>query len=141
LHQSLKVLEEQIRAKGSFICYRRGPCAVEQLLDICRETGARAVFFNNVYDPLSLVRDHEVKCRLDAAGVLARSFNAELLYEPWEVVDDTGKPFTTFEAFWRKCVAFFLQEDGMGVCLACFHDNTASLTLIYRCYGLIPARS
>jgi cryptochrome 1 len=104
LHHSLKVLEDQIRAKGSFICYRRGPCAVDQLLDICRETGARVVFFNNVYDPLSLVRDHDVKCRLDAAGVMARSFNAELLYEPWEVVDDTGKPLTTFEGFWRKCV-------------------------------------
>lgn len=103
LHHGLRVLEEQVRAKGSYVCFRRGPCAVDQLLHICSESGARVVFFNNVYDPLSLVRDHDVKCRLAAAGVVARSFNAELLYEPWEVLDEGGKPFTTFESFWHKC--------------------------------------
>lgn len=104
LYQSLRKLDAQLASRGSRICYRRGPCAVDQLLDVCKESGARVVFFNNVYDPLSLVRDHEVKQRLQSAGILSRSFNAELLYEPWEVVDASGKPFTTFASFWDKLV-------------------------------------
>ena len=92
-----------MRSKGSYICYRRGPCAVDQLLAVCKECGASVVFFNNIYDPLSLVRDHDVKRRLTETGIVARSFNGELLYEPWEVVDDSGQPFTDFAAFWKKC--------------------------------------
>lgn len=103
LYNSLKALEAQIRAKGSYICYRRGPSAVEHLLEICKDVKSTLVFFNNVYDPLSLVRHHEVKRRLAAAGVFARSFNGELLYEPWHVLNENGKPFTTFRSFWEKC--------------------------------------
>lgn len=103
LHQSLRELGHQVECRGNFICFRKGPSAVEQLLGICREVSASVVFFNNVYDPLSLVRDHEVKRRLSAAGIVARSFNGELLFEPWAVLDDKGLPLTTFKSFWDKC--------------------------------------
>eukprot|EP00892_Ulva_mutabilis_P006803 jgi/Ulvmu1/4495/UM002_0221.1 len=102
LHQSLKELGKQVESRGNFICFRKGPSAVEQLLGICQEVSASVVFFNNVYDPLSLVRDHEVKRRLSAAGIVARSFNGELLFEPWAVLDEKGLPLTTFKSFWHK---------------------------------------
>lgn len=54
---------------------------------------------------MSLVRDHRAKELLTAQGVVVRSFNADLLYEPWEVHDDRGQPFTTFSAFWNKCLS------------------------------------
>ena len=56
-------------------------------------------------DPLSLVRDHRLKELLTAQGVNVRSFNADLLYEPWEVNDENGCPFTTFAPFWNKCLS------------------------------------
>lgn len=102
LYNSLKTLEKQIEARGGFICYRRGPRAVDQILQICKEVSASAVYFNNCFDPLSLVRDHEVKAQLNDAGIVAHNFNAELLFEPWTVLDDNGGPFTTFEEFWNK---------------------------------------
>ena len=103
LYHSLRALEQQVEARGSFICYRRGPCAVEQLLEICRDASASVVYFNNVYDPLSLIRDHEVKRQLSSAGIVSRNFNAELLFEPWAVLDDDGSPLTTFDEFWNRC--------------------------------------
>lgn len=105
LHHSLRELGKQVECRGNFICFRKGPSAVEQLLGICREASASVVFFNNVYDPLSLVRDHEVKRRLSAAGIVARSFNGELLFEPWAVLDQKGLPLTTFQSFWDKYVS------------------------------------
>lgn len=56
-------------------------------------------------DPISLVRDHRVKEVLAAEGVSVRSFNADLLYEPWEVLDQEGRPFTTFSRFWDRCLS------------------------------------
>lgn len=56
-------------------------------------------------DPLSLVRDHRAKELLTAQGIKVRSFNADLLYEPWDVNDAYGRPFTTFDAFWERCLS------------------------------------
>jgi cryptochrome 1 len=46
------------------------------------------------------VRDNEVKAGLAAAGVFCQSFNADILREPWDVLDARGQPFTNYEAFW-----------------------------------------
>ena len=55
-------------------------------------------------DPVSLVRDHDIKQKLGELGISVQSYNGELLYEPWEVYGDDGHAFTTFDAFWDKCV-------------------------------------
>ena len=39
---------------------------------------------------------------LTAEGITVQSFNADLLYEPWEVLDDDGGPFTMFAPFWNR---------------------------------------
>jgi cryptochrome 1 len=61
---------------------------VQALKELVQETGAQAVFFNHLYDSISMVRDQQVKDELRAQGVLVSTFNADLLYEPWEVLDD-----------------------------------------------------
>jgi cryptochrome 1 len=83
---------------------------VDQLISTCRELSASVVYFNNVYDPLSLIRDYEVKRQLGNAGIVARNFNAELLFEPVHVLDDRQSPFTTFEAFWERRVSGILRS-------------------------------
>lgn len=47
-----------------------------------------------------MVRDNEVKLSLSNLGVHCQSFNADLLREPWEVLDSAGKPYTCYDAFW-----------------------------------------
>ncbi|WIA22738.1 hypothetical protein OEZ86_009697 [Tetradesmus obliquus] len=105
LKQSLAFLSAQLAALGSRLIIRRGTACVEVLLQLLRETGAGAVFFNHLFDPISLVRDHDMKQQLTAAGALCRSYNADLLYEPWTVLDDNGEPFTTFASFWQQLQA------------------------------------
>lgn len=61
-------------------------------------------FFFFLSDPVSLVRDHNIKQKLGELGISVQSYNGELLYEPWEVFDDKGRGFTTFDAFWDKCL-------------------------------------
>ena len=62
-------------------------------------------------DPVSLVRDHKVKQGLIRAGIEVNTFNADLLYEPWEISNDDETPFTTFAEFWSKCMDMPTQPD------------------------------
>ena len=56
------------------------------------------------YDPISMVRDNEVKAGLAAAGVHCQSFNAEILREPWEVLAPGGKVGAGWELSCRFAV-------------------------------------
>ncbi|PPD80397.1 hypothetical protein GOBAR_DD22671 [Gossypium barbadense] len=104
LKHSLALLDSSLRSLGTCLITKRSTDSVSSLLQIVKSTGATQLFFNHLYDPISLVRDHRAKEVLTAHGVAVRSFNADLLYEPWDVNDDNGRPFTTFTAFWEKCL-------------------------------------
>ncbi|MQL88944.1 hypothetical protein Taro_021519 [Colocasia esculenta] len=105
LSQSLRHLDCSLRSLGTALITKRSLDAASTLVEVVRSTGASQVFFNHLYDPLSLVRDHRLKELLSAQGITVRSFNADLLYEPWEVNDDEGQPFSTFAEFWNKCLS------------------------------------
>ncbi|KAG1342362.1 Cryptochrome-1 [Cocos nucifera] len=105
LSQSLLHLHSSLRNLGTSLITKRSFDTASTLLEIVHSTGATNLFFNHLYDPLSLVRDHHLKELLIARGITVRSFNADLLYEPWEVHDENGRPFTTFAPFWNKCLS------------------------------------
>ncbi|KAJ3679597.1 hypothetical protein LUZ60_017608 [Juncus effusus] len=106
LGQSLRHLDSSLRRLGAApLVYRRSADSAAALIDLLQCVGSTNVFFNHLYDPLSLVRDHRLKEQLSARGINVRSFNADLLYEPWEVNDENGQPFCTFAPFWNKCLS------------------------------------
>ncbi|GAB4861222.1 Cryptochrome-1 [Ancistrocladus abbreviatus] len=105
LKHSLAHLDSSLRSLGTCLITKRSTDSVSSLLEVVKATGATQLFFNHLYDPLSLVRDHRAKEVLTAQGIAVRSFNADLLYEPWEVHDDQGQPFNTFAAFWERCLS------------------------------------
>lgn len=55
-------------------------------------------------DPITLVHDDKIKNELSALGISVQCFNGDLLYEPWEVYDENGQAFTTFNMYWEKCM-------------------------------------
>lgn len=96
----IAALGQALAARGSRLVLRRGP-ALETLRALLRETGARAVVWNRLYDPDAVARDRKVKADLQAAGIEARSFNGHLLHEPWEVATGQGGFYRVFTPFWR----------------------------------------
>ncbi|XP_071711161.1 cryptochrome-1-like [Rutidosis leptorrhynchoides] len=105
LKQSLSLLDSSLKNLGTSLITKRSSDSVMSLLDVIKSTGATQLFFNHLYDPLSLVRDHRAKEILTENGVAVHSFNADLLYEPWEVLDDQNRPFITFTSFWDRCLS------------------------------------
>ena len=102
LHASLASLEKELAALGSRLLFFRAPEARAVLARLAAAAGAQAVFFNHLYDPISMVRDNEVKATLVALGLVCQSFNADVLREPWDLLDPNapGQPFSCFEDFW-----------------------------------------
>ena len=105
LKQSLSKFSATLESLGAKLVIRRSAEMLAALLEVCEETGARSVHFNHLFDPVSLVRDNVVKQGLQAAGIQVHTYNADLLFEPWNVLGDDGLAFNTYDAFWAKCLS------------------------------------
>ncbi len=98
--EGLRVLARRLDAMGSRLVLRRGP-ALETLLALADETGARAVHWNRLYDPAARARDTAVKAGLKARGIEAASHGGHLLFEPWTVQTGQGGFYRVYTPFWR----------------------------------------
>jgi deoxyribodipyrimidine photo-lyase len=100
LHGALAALGEALQALGSRLVLRRGPAetAIEALI---AETGAECVYWNRRYEPWATRRDARIKSGLKDRGIEARSFNAALIREPWDIATKSGGPYRVFTPFWK----------------------------------------
>jgi deoxyribodipyrimidine photo-lyase len=99
LHHSLAALDRSLRKLGSRLVIRRGPTlAAFQRLE--KETGATSILWNRLYEPTAITRDAAVKAAFTTA-----SFNASLLYEPWDVLTGEDKPYKVFTPYYKACLA------------------------------------
>ena len=89
LHHWPEPLDEDLASLGSRLIVRRGPSA-EALREVAAATGAGAVLWNRLYEPAALDRDREVERLLRSAGLETASFNASLLFEPWDIGKRSG---------------------------------------------------
>jgi deoxyribodipyrimidine photo-lyase len=103
LHHSLQALDSALHKAGSRLILRKGD-SLSVLRALARETGADAVYWHRRYEPAAITRDTEIKSALLRSGIEGKSFNAALLHEPWEIKNQSGKPFQVFTAFWKHCL-------------------------------------
>jgi deoxyribodipyrimidine photo-lyase len=106
LHHSLAALGRALENRGSHLLLLTG-APHEILTRLIAETGAGSVLWNRRYDPKGVELDTEIKSRLVAAGIEARSFAGFLLHEPTRLRTKQGKPFRVFTPFWRALEAMF----------------------------------
>jgi len=72
------------------------------LQSLINKTGAKAVFWNRMYEPAIIKRDSNIKKLLQVAGIDCRSFNGQLLTEPHSILNKAGSAFKVFSAYWKK---------------------------------------
>ena len=117
-HESLAALDAALQARGSKLILRqarvRGGDArsatlveLERLID---ETGADAVLWNRRYEPAIIARDSAIKAALRERDIAAESHNAALFIEPWQVRNQSGKPFQVFTPYWRHVMKNLAPE-------------------------------
>ena len=103
LHHSLAALDAALRERGNRLWILRGE-SLATLRQVIVATGATQVHWGRLYDPATRERDTRVKQALRAEGLRVESHASALLFEPWEISGDKGRPYRVFSAFWRACM-------------------------------------
>jgi deoxyribodipyrimidine photo-lyase len=101
LGKSLAALGREIAARGGRLDILRGR-AEANIPALARAAAASHVYWTRRYGAAEIEIDKRVKATLAATGVVAKSFNGQLLREPWELRADSGGSFKVFTAFWRR---------------------------------------
>lgn len=100
LHHSLHALETSLSSIGSRLVVIRGD-TLSVLMMLREQTGAAAVYWNRLYDPVTIARDTRVKSALESIGVRTRSFPGYLVREPWEVKTGDDSPYKVYTPYSR----------------------------------------
>ena len=101
LHHSLIALDNELRKRGSSLLIIKGDSLLS-LRTLVEAHGVEAVYWNRLYDPAAIERDKKIKRSLRETGTTTESFNASLLFEPWQVETGQGGPYRVFTPFWRN---------------------------------------
>lgn len=98
LHRSLQALDADLRKRGSRLILAKGP-AVATLRELAKRAGASAVYWNRRYEPAAIAVEARVASH---SGLDTKSFNASLLIEPHEILNQGGKPYRVFTPYRRR---------------------------------------
>jgi deoxyribodipyrimidine photo-lyase len=101
LHHSLTALDADLRKRGSQLHVVDGP-STASMRTLIKQTNARAVYWNRLYEPAIIKRDKTVEVALEKMGVDVNVSNAALLVEPWAIQTKQGGPYKVFTPYWRN---------------------------------------
>jgi deoxyribodipyrimidine photo-lyase len=109
LHHSLQALDASLRQLGSRLIIRRGGAAAV-LEQLCKESGADAVYWSRQYEAAHVARDRAIKADLRGRGLSAESYAGSLLSEPWQIRTGAGEVYRVFSPYWRNLSARLNQD-------------------------------
>lgn len=98
LHHSLTSLNESLDNKLHIL--KGDP--VEIIGELVNQFNASDVVWNRCYEPWQIKRDKQIKAELINRDVKVKSFNGSLLWEPWEIMNQSGSPYKVFTPYYRK---------------------------------------
>ena len=101
LHHSLASLRTQLHGLGANLHLRQGE-TLSVLLELIKLSGARAVYWNRIYEPAAIAHDTRVKAALREHGIEVHSHAAALWSEPWQISTQQGDPYRVFTPYWRN---------------------------------------
>ena len=69
---------------------------------IVKNNDVSSVFWNRCYDKHRIENDSKIKECLTSSGIECKSFNASLLFEPWEILKEDKTPYKVFTHFYKN---------------------------------------
>ena len=98
LHNSLESLNKSIGSNLSV--YNGNPLDI--FSELVKKFDVEAVYWNRCYEPWAIARDKKIKVFLEERKISVKSFNALLLWEPWDIKKKDGTAYKVFTPFYRK---------------------------------------
>ena len=107
LHHSLTSLAKNIKSVGVALHIRKGR-AIEQLSAVIEGSGADHIVWNRRYKKGDRDRDAVIKSTLQDRGLIAETYRANLLSEPWNIETKSGSGYyKVFTPYWRAAKSQF----------------------------------
>ena len=100
LHHSLKALQSALQKHGARLQLCKGD-TLQVLRYAIEASGAKAVYWNRLYEPAAVARDTRIKQGLLDQGIAVHSSCASLWCEPWQAKTKQGEPYRVFTPYWR----------------------------------------
>ncbi|MDA9558683.1 DNA photolyase family protein [Alphaproteobacteria bacterium] len=72
------------------------------IFNICNEKNIKFVYWNRCYEPDRIIADTQIKAKLIDNNIKAESFNASLLWEPWNIKNKSGNFYKVFTPFYNR---------------------------------------
>lgn len=98
LHHSLRALSTSLNNKLQVYIGK----SKDVITRVVQSQNIDSVYWNRCYEPKRIQADTEIKDFLKQSNKNCHSFNASLLWEPWEVLKQDGKPYKVFTPFYRN---------------------------------------
>lgn len=100
LYHSLKSLQNSLNSQGVSLILRRGK-PLDILKQLVDETQASSLYWNRCYEPYAINRDKRIKAYFKEQGFTCESFKGSILIEPWQLLNQSGKPYQVFTPYWK----------------------------------------
>jgi len=101
LAQSLRALQNSLHEAGGSLVLRKG-AAAKIIAGLAAETGAGAVFWNEIAQASGQVIAREVEAALARDGIDSQIFPGDLLAAPTSIRNKENRGLRVFTPFWRR---------------------------------------
>jgi deoxyribodipyrimidine photo-lyase len=96
IHHSLTALYQELQSLNIPLLITEDP-----IQKVIQDFSIQKVYWNRLYDPISIRRDTTLKKELKEKGVDVLSFNGHLLIEPFHITNKQNTPYKVFTPFWK----------------------------------------
>jgi deoxyribodipyrimidine photo-lyase len=112
LHHSLASLNKTLEEN---LIFKKGD-PLKIIIKLARDNKIDSIYWNRCYEPWQINRDQNIKKILEQSGIKVISYNASLLWEPWNILKDDGTPYKVFTPFYRKsCLSTFTPRSPLPI--------------------------
>ncbi len=73
----------------------------KDFVGFCEREKASRVYWNRRYDRYSIETDTEIKKELTKRGIEVESFKGTVLFEPWQIKQQSGKPYQVYTPMFK----------------------------------------
>ena len=98
LHHSLVSLNASVENHLNIYC----GSPEDIIFELVEKYGIESVYWNRCYEPWRINQDKQIKTKLKQNSIYCESFNASLLWEPWEVLKKDGTMYKVFTPYYKN---------------------------------------
>ncbi|RTK93432.1 MAG: deoxyribodipyrimidine photo-lyase [Rickettsiales bacterium] len=98
LHHSLIALNQKL--ENNLLVRKGNPITI--LNELVNFHKIDNIYWNRYYEPWQIDRDKKIKKIFEDQGIKVKSYNASLLWEPWDILKNDGTPYKVFTPFYKN---------------------------------------